>query len=139
MGPMLAAMQLGSAVGHLARSHLGAYELPIPRPRTRLLVVPANVTRFAEDWSLDLDEVRLWVCLREVTSARRAVAHRTWRRACASSWCGVVQGMAEDTAGLVERLQGARPRPTRGPAEPARRPRPPDGLEPSPAPPARRR
>ena len=68
MGPMLAAMQLGSAVGHLARSTLGPYELPIPRAAPRLLVVPANVTRFAEDWSLDPDEVRLWVCLREVTA-----------------------------------------------------------------------
>ncbi|HZU79939.1 MAG TPA: zinc-dependent metalloprotease, partial [Acidimicrobiales bacterium] len=67
MGPMLAAMQLGSAIGHLARTTLGQYELPIPRPSSGLLLVPANATRFAEDWSLPPDDVRLWVSLREVT------------------------------------------------------------------------
>jgi putative hydrolase len=105
MGPMLAAMQLGSAVGHLARSTMGAYELPIPRTAPRLLVVPANATRFAEDWSLAPDEVRLWVCLREVTShavlSRPHVADRM-RQLLVK----VVHGMTEETAGLVDRLQG---------------------------------
>jgi len=105
MGPMLAAMQLGSAVGHLARSTMGPYELPIPRSAPRLLVVPANAARFAEDWSLDLDEVRLWVCLREVTShavlSRPHVAARM-----RELLVRVVQGMAEDTAGLVDNIQG---------------------------------
>ena len=105
MGPMLAAMQLGSAVGHLARSTLGPYELPIPRITPRLLVVPANTARFAEDWSLAVDEVRLWVCLREVTShavlSRPHVADRI-----RELLVGVVQGMTEETAGLVDRLQG---------------------------------
>jgi putative hydrolase len=104
MGPMLAAIQLGSAVGHLARSTLGPYELPIPRTSPRLLVVPANTTRFAEDWSLDPDEVRLWVCLREVTAhavlSRPHVAERM-----RELLVRVVQGMAEDTAGLVDRIQ----------------------------------
>jgi putative hydrolase len=105
MGPMLAAMQLGSAVGHLARSTMGPYELPIPRNAPRLLVVPANAARFAEDWSLDPDEVRLWVCLRELTAhavlSRPHVADR-FRELLVR----VVQGMAEDTAGLVDNLQG---------------------------------
>lgn len=81
MGPMLSAMKLGSAVGHLARTTMGTYELPIPRPSTsRLLLVPANIARFAGDWGLALDEVRLWVCLRELTThavlARPHVADR---------------------------------------------------------------
>jgi putative hydrolase len=67
MGPMLSSMQLGSAVGHLARTTMGAYDLPIPRlVESRLLLVPANISRFAEDWGLAIDEVRLWVCLREL-------------------------------------------------------------------------
>ena len=105
MGPMLAAMQLGSAVGHLARSTMGPYELPIPRTTPRLLVVPANAMRFAEDWSLAPDEVRLWVCLRELTShavlSRPHVAERM-----RELLVRVVQGMAEDTAGLVDNLEG---------------------------------
>jgi putative hydrolase len=69
MGPMLSAMKLGSAVGHLAKTTMGTYELPIPRPSgSRLLLVPANIARFAGDWGLALDEVRLWVCLRELTA-----------------------------------------------------------------------
>jgi putative hydrolase len=68
MGPMLSAMQLGSAVGHLGRTTMGAYDLPIPRlVPSRLLLVPSNISRFAEDWGLALDEVRLWVLLRELT------------------------------------------------------------------------
>ena len=69
MGPMLSAMKLGSAVGHLARTTMGTYELPIPRPTSsRLLLVPPNISRFSDDWGLALDEVRLWVCLRELTT-----------------------------------------------------------------------
>jgi putative hydrolase len=69
MGPMLAAMQLGSVAGHLSRTTMGSYELPIPRAdRTRLLLLPGNMARFADDWSLPAEEVRMWVCLREVTS-----------------------------------------------------------------------
>ncbi len=68
-------------------------------------MVPANATRFAQDWSLDRDEVQLWVCLREVTShavlSRPHVAARM-----RELLVRVVQGMAEDTAGLVDNLQG---------------------------------
>ena len=106
MGPMLASLQLGSAVGHLARTTLGQYEVPIPRTGTGLLFVPANVDRFAEDWSLDPDEVRLWVCLREVTIhavlGRAHVAERL--RTLVTD---VVRGMAGDAAGMIEQLQQA--------------------------------
>ena len=109
MGPILTGLQLGSAVGHLARSTLGQYELPIPRPSSgSLLVVPANVEAFARDWSLPGDEVRLWVCLRDMTInavfARPHVADRL-RGLLAE----VVAGMAGDTDALAERLQGLDP------------------------------
>ena len=104
MGPMFAALQLGSAVGHLARSTLGQYEVPVWRPSPALLVVPANLRRFAEDWSLPLDDVSLWVCLREVT------VHAVLGRAHVRDRIGellveVVGGMAGEAAGMVERLQ----------------------------------
>ncbi len=104
IGPMLAALQLGFAIGHLARSTLGQFELPIPRPAgSRLLVVPGNITAFAESWSLPPDQVRLWVCLREVTT--QAVLSRPHVADRLRGLLGeVVQGMAEDTAGMVERL-----------------------------------
>ncbi len=109
MGPLLTGLQLGSAVGHLARATFGQYELPIPRPSTTsLLVVPANVEAFARDWSLPADEVRLWVCLRDMTInavlCRPHVADRI--RGLLTE---LVQGMAGDTDGLADRLQGLDP------------------------------
>jgi putative hydrolase len=68
LGPVFLGMQFGSAAGHLARRAYGQYALPLPWPEsTTLLLVPSNVARFAEDWSLPLQEVQLWVCLRELT------------------------------------------------------------------------
>jgi putative hydrolase len=104
MGPMLAALQFGSAVGHLARATLGQYEIPIWRPRAALLVVPANLRRFADDWSLPRDDVSLWVCLREVTV--HTVLGRPHVRARITDLVGeVVGGMAGEDAGIMERLQ----------------------------------
>lgn len=108
MGPVLAAMQLGSAVGHLARTTMGQYELPVPRPdgrRGRLLVVPANLDRFAADWSLSPDDVRLWVCLRDVTVhaalGRAPVADR-FRDLLAA----VARTTAEDNARALHGMEG---------------------------------
>ncbi|MBV9661792.1 MAG: zinc-dependent metalloprotease, partial [Acidimicrobiales bacterium] len=33
-----------------------------------LMMVPATIDRFASDWSLAADDVRMWVCLREATN-----------------------------------------------------------------------
>ena len=103
MGPMLVAMQLGSAVGHLAKTALGPYEVPIPRQGTRLLMVPQNLDRFATDWSLPLDQVRLWICLRELT------AHSVLTRAPVASrfrelLARVVEAFSVDSAGIMDRL-----------------------------------
>jgi putative hydrolase len=68
MGPVFAGMQFGSAIGHLAQRALGHFELPIPRPGTTISLVPENIARFAEDWSLAIDQARLWVCVRELTA-----------------------------------------------------------------------
>jgi len=69
LGPVLVGMQFGSAAGHLAQRSLGQYALPLPwPPSAEILVVPENVRRFAEEWSLPVDETRLWVCLRELTA-----------------------------------------------------------------------
>lgn len=67
IGPAMLGIQLGSSIGYLARRAFGQYDLPIPRPaRERVLFVPSNITAFAEDWSLPVDDVCLWVCMREI-------------------------------------------------------------------------
>ena len=80
LGPVLLGMQSGFMLGHLARRAMGQYDLPLPRlPADQLLVVPANLDAFAEQWSLAPDDLRLWVCLHEV--AHHAVLGRPHVRA----------------------------------------------------------
>ena len=68
MAPMLLAMTAGSMVGQLATRCLGGFDLPIPRDGSpELLVLVHNVDHFAEEWSLPVDEVRLWVCIHELS------------------------------------------------------------------------
>ncbi len=68
LGPVLLGMQSGFMLGHLSRRALGQYDLPLPRtPADQLLIVPANLDAFADQWSLVADDFRLWVCLQEVT------------------------------------------------------------------------
>ncbi len=67
MAPAMAAMQVGSVVGHLARRALGQYDLPLPRtPSSEILVVVENLDRVAEEWSLPRDDLRLWLCAHEM-------------------------------------------------------------------------
>jgi len=68
MTPMLVGMAAGSMVGHLATTSFGTYDLPIPRPPgDELIVVARNLDEFAADWSLPDDDLRLWVCIHELT------------------------------------------------------------------------
>ena len=65
-------MTTGSMVGELARIAFGGFHLPLPRPAdAQLLVLLPNVDQFGQQWSLDADDLRLWVCLHE--TAHRAV------------------------------------------------------------------
>jgi putative hydrolase len=75
--PAMLGMAIGSMVGQLAARAFGQYDLPIPREqRGELLVVAATVDAFAADWSLPVDEMRLWVCLQELAAhAVLNVAH----------------------------------------------------------------
>jgi putative hydrolase len=69
IGPMFVGLQLGSVVGHLSHRALGQYVLALPwPPADELLIVTANITSFAEDWSLPEEEALLWVCARELAS-----------------------------------------------------------------------
>ncbi len=66
MGPMMMVLSTGSMVGQLAKRALGGYELPVPRPVDEpVLLCLRNIDEIGSDWSLDRDDLRLWVCLRE--------------------------------------------------------------------------
>ncbi len=67
MGPMMLNMTAGSMVGHLAMRALGTYDLPIPRDNgDKIFIVGTNVDGFRDDWSIEPDDMRMWVCLNEV-------------------------------------------------------------------------
>ena len=69
IGPMMLGMQSGAMVGHLASRSLGQYDLPLPRPASdELLIVSSNVESFGQEWSLPGDDLRLWLCLSELTT-----------------------------------------------------------------------
>lgn len=69
LGPMMLGLQAGSMVGHLASRSLGQYDLPIPRPESdELVVVARNITEFGNEWSLPIDDLRMWICLSEATT-----------------------------------------------------------------------
>ena len=69
MFPSLMGITIGTMIGSLAQRAFGQYDLPIPRPQSReLLVVPDTVDRFANDWSIARDDLRMWVLVHELTS-----------------------------------------------------------------------
>jgi putative hydrolase len=69
VAPAMIALQVGSIIGHLARRTLGQYELPLPRTASdEIYVVPLNAAEFASDWSLDLDDVTMWLSARDLAA-----------------------------------------------------------------------
>ncbi len=68
LGPILLGLQSGVMLGHLARQSFAQYDLPLPRrPADQLLLVPANIDSFAAEWGLERDDLRMLVCLSEIT------------------------------------------------------------------------
>ncbi|KAA0233165.1 MAG: hypothetical protein JJLCMIEE_02759 [Acidimicrobiales bacterium] len=109
LGPMMLGMTAGSMVGHLATRVFGQYDLPIPRPPSdELMVVVANLDPFGEEWSLPPDDLRLWVCIHEITHhALLGVPHVRQRlEDLVSSY---VSGFTSDPSGLEERLGDINP------------------------------
>jgi len=104
MSPMLLGMSAGTMVGHLAQTSFGQYDLPIPRPPSgELLVVAPTIEHFADEWSLPHDDVRLWVCVQELTM--HAVLSVPHIRAQLDELVGAFVGaFRPDTRALEERL-----------------------------------
>ena len=67
IAPMTMGMTIGSMVGLLARRSLGQYDLPLPRPsRQDFMIVPQAIDAFAQEWNLEIREVRMWTLIREL-------------------------------------------------------------------------
>ena len=104
MGPMMLGMSAGSLLGHLARRSFGQYDLPVPRADSdEILLVASNVDAFGEEWSLDGDDLRLWVCLHEI--AHHAVLARPHvRRRLEQLLADYAAGFEPDPSAIEGRL-----------------------------------
>ena len=67
MGPIMTGLNAGSCVGHLSREVFATYDIPVVRKDTKIQIIAANLKLFAEQWSLDFDEVCLWLCLNQIS------------------------------------------------------------------------
>lgn len=104
MAPAMMGMSVGTMVGQLALKSFGQYDLPLPRePRDQMLIVASNVDEFANDWSIPIDDMRMWVLIHELTShAVLTSPHiRTAVSAAISSYIG---GFSPNPNALMERL-----------------------------------
>ncbi len=91
MAPSMMGMAVGSMVGRMATQAFGQYDLPIPRQDSSITVLPSNIDRFAEEWSISADEMRMWVLAQELTG------HALFS----------ITSLREDFASLVRRHVGA--------------------------------
>ena len=78
VGGLVFGAQVGQALGTLAGEVLGTTEVGIPLGRPALL--PANIAAFADGLEVPLDEVRLYLALREAAH-QRLFAHVPWLKA----------------------------------------------------------
>ena len=104
MSPVLIGMQAGVMVGQLAQRGLGPYDLPLPRPSgAAVQILPANIDAFANEWSLPIDDLRLWVLVEEL--AYHVILSSPPVRERVSQLVGdYVGGFNVDSSGIEEHL-----------------------------------
>lgn len=68
MAPAMLGMSVGSMIGQLSLRTFGQYDLPLPRePKSQLLFVARNCDEFANDWSIKIEDMRMWLIIQELT------------------------------------------------------------------------
>ncbi|CAB4565911.1 MAG: zinc-dependent metalloprotease [Actinomycetes bacterium] len=105
MAPAMMGMAIGSMVGRLGARAFGQYDLPVPRTTSTLLVVPRSVDQFANEWSLPLDEMRLWVIAQELIG-HTVFSHDATREAIISLVRRHVGAFRPDPSSVSEKLAG---------------------------------
>ncbi len=68
LGPMMVAASAGSMIGHLGQRALGQYDLPVPRPGDKVLVIPTSIDAAAAEWNVPVDELRLVTLVHELAA-----------------------------------------------------------------------
>lgn len=104
MAPAMMGMSVGSMVGTMSHHAFGQYDIPLPRdPIHQLLLVPSNINSFATDWSIPIDDVRMWVLIQELTAhAVLGVSHV--RETISTTVRRYVAGFRPNPTAMFERM-----------------------------------
>jgi putative hydrolase len=106
IGGAMIGSQTGTAVGELAREVIGSADIGLPLgPVGTAALLPAGVAEFGQGLSVDADEVRLFLALREAAH-QRLFAHVPWLPA---HLLGAVEQYASGITMDMTRLQQAMP------------------------------
>jgi putative hydrolase len=106
IGGMMVGSQTGAALGALAREVVSSTDVGLPLgPEGTAALLPAGVSAFGEGLSIDADEVRLFLALREAAH-HRLFAHVPWLRA---HLLGAVEEYARGITVDASRLREAMP------------------------------
>jgi putative hydrolase len=106
IGGMMVGGQTGAAVGALAQEVVSSTDVGLPLgPAGTAALLPAGVTAFGQGLSVDEDEVRLFLALREAAH-HRLFAHVPWLRA---RLLGAVEDYARGIAVDADALRQAMP------------------------------
>jgi len=106
LGGAMIGSQTGTAIGELAREVIGSSDIGLPLgPEGTAALLPAGVAEFGQGLSVDADEVRLFLALREAAH-QRLFAHVPWLRA---HLLGAVEQYASGITVDMARIQQAMP------------------------------
>ncbi|MEJ5889297.1 zinc-dependent metalloprotease [Pseudokineococcus marinus] len=104
VGGAVFGMQVGQAIGELAGEVVSGTDIGLPlAPEGTTALLPANVDAFAEGLEVPLEEVRLYLALRECAHAR-LFTQRPWLRAHV---LGIVEAFAAGIRIDTERIEEA--------------------------------
>ncbi|MCD0448102.1 zinc-dependent metalloprotease [Actinocorallia sp. API 0066] len=107
MAGAMVAGQAGQALGTLAKEIIGSADVGLPlAPEGVAALLPAGVDAFAEGLEIPLDEVRLYLALREAAH-QRLFAHVPWLRSALLNAVGdYARGISVDLSGLEDKISG---------------------------------
>ncbi|MGC8509684.1 MAG: zinc-dependent metalloprotease [Acidimicrobiales bacterium] len=69
LGPLMTGFQLGSVAGHFSERAWSLAVLPLPRLTPEQLIVVNNASAFADQWSLERDEVYVFAIAQELVAS----------------------------------------------------------------------
>ena len=69
LGPLVTGFQLGSVAGHFSERAWSLAVLPLPRLTADQMIVVNNVSAFADQWSLERDEVYVFAVAQELVAS----------------------------------------------------------------------